>query len=356
MRSLLRRADVRALLSLALIGLIAFLAREHLHFIGEGWRALRHSDNRWIGLAVAALAISMIAQAEVMVVLLRSAGVKVKRSSVNWLGLAANSWSATFPGGPALSAAMIFREQLKWGATPVIASWYMLLSGALAGGGMAILAIGAVFFLGLTVKPMTLALSLLAMIGLAFLTNWVASNPDKVERWLVNRLRTYNTRRGKPADRFTDKVEGLSHQLSAVELPLSKLTAAISASLGNWIFEILCLLCCVYAVGATPPIAGVVLAFLTAKLVGQAQVTPGGLGPVDVALTSALVGFATLTSVQAFGAVIVFRMLSFVGLTLVGWIVFFATKMVNPKGADEKKTAETGRQTEKQEEPVGPAQ
>ena len=76
---------------------------------------------------------------------------------------------------------------------------------------------------------------------------------------------------------------------------------------------------------------------------------------MDVALTSALVGFGTLTSVQAFGAVIVFRMLSFVGLTLVGWIVFFATKMVNPKGSADDVAAETGRQEEKQEEPVGRA-
>ena len=106
MSSLWRRADVRALLSLALIGLIAFVAREHLHFIGEGWRELAHADKRWIALAVVALALSMVAQAEVMVVLLRSAGVKVKRTTVNWLGLAANSWSSTFPGGPALSAAM----------------------------------------------------------------------------------------------------------------------------------------------------------------------------------------------------------------------------------------------------------
>ena len=76
---------------------------------------------------------------------------------------------------------------------------------------------------------------------------------------------------------------------------------------------------------------------------------------MDVALTSALVGFGTLTSVQAFGAVIVFRMLSFVGLTLVGWIVFFATKMVNPRGNAEDAATETGRPQEKQEEPAGRA-
>ena len=184
MRDLWRRTEVRTLLCLALIAIIAFLAREHLHFIGDGWRELAHADKRWIGLAILALAASMVAQAEVMVVLLRSAGVKVKRISANSLGLAANAWSSTFPGGPALSAAMIFREQLKWGATPVIASWYMLLSGALAGGGMAILAIGAVFFLGLTVKPLTLAMSLIALVALAILSA-VITPPDVFSMILV---------------------------------------------------------------------------------------------------------------------------------------------------------------------------
>lgn len=330
MLSLLKRKDVRAFLALALIIAIAIIAREQMHFIGDGWRELRHSNVWWILAAVGALALTMMAQAEVMVILLRSAKVTVRRRTVNALGLAANSWSSTFPGGPALSAAMIFREQLKWGATPIIASWYMVLSGALAGGGMAILAIGSIFFLGLTVKPVTLAVSLVALIGLALATNWVAKNPQRVERWLLERLRRINLRRGKPERQNFDRLEGLADQLRTVKLSLPTFTAAISASLLNWIFEIICLLCCIYAVGGTPPIAGVTLSFLTAKLVGQAQVTPGGLGPVDVALTSTLVGFAAMTSTEAFAAVIVFRMLSFIGLTLVGWLVFFTAKLAKP--------------------------
>ena len=161
------------------------------------------------------------------------------------------------------------------------------------------------------------------------------------ENWLINVLRKFNRWRGKPVDRFTESIQGLGKQLSAVQLPLPKLTAAITASLGNWIFEILCLMACIFAIGAEPPVAGVVLSFLTAKLVGQAQVTPGGLGPVDLALTSTLVGFGAMASSQAFAAVIVFRMLSFIGLALVGWVVFFATKLANPR-AQEPEPATTG--------------
>lgn len=339
MMSFLKKPSVRAALALILIVAIGFIAREHLHFIGDGWRELEHANNKWISLAVLALALSMVAQAEVMVILMRSAGVKVKRLSANMLGLAANAWSATFPGGPALSAAMIFREQMKWGATPVIASWYMVLSGVLASGGMAILAIGSIFFLGLTVKPLTLALSVVGVIALAIATNWVATHPRQVENWLLSQVRRFNRWQRKPEDRFTEAILGLGQQLSAVKLPLPRLSAAIVASLLNWIFEILCLMACIFAIGAEPPVAGVILSFLTAKLAGQAQVTPGGLGPVDLALTSTLVGFGAMTSVQAFASVIVFRMLSFIGLALVGWIVFFVTKLANPRAAEATEPA-----------------
>lgn len=330
LHSISKTKRARSAFVLIVLAAILFFGRDHMHFIGEGWRELDKANNTYILIASVMVALSMVAQAEVMVVLLRSAGVRVKRGTANVLGLAANSWSSTFPGGPALSAAMIFREQLKWGATPVIASWYMVLSGALAGAGMALLALGAVFFHGLDVKPLTLTLSILGLVALAAGMNWVASHPRQVENWLIGRARAYNRWRKAPEDRFTDNIRGFGKQLSAVKLPLPKLGLAMFHSLMNWVLEILCLLACIAAVGSEPAVAGVVLSFLAAKLVGQAPITPGGLGTVDVALTTSLVGIGTMTSVQAFAAVIVFRMLSFIGLTIVGWIVYFGAKLAKP--------------------------
>lgn len=328
----LRSPLTRIAISLSVLAAIAFMAHRHFGFLENGWEELKAADNRWLLLAVVTVLLSMFAQAEVMVVLLRSAGIKVRRLSANVLGLVANAWSASLPGGPAISVAMIFREQLKWGATPVIASWYMVFSGLLSGAGMALLGIGSVFFLGLKkVDPLTLAVSLVVLVVLASLTNWAARNPKKVEDWLIARLRGFNRWRKKPEDRHVEQLAGFSEQLATVELPLPKLALAINWSLLNWILEIICLLACTYAVGAKAPIAGVVLSFISAKLVGQAQITPGGLGPVDIVLTSTLVAVAGLTSGQAFAAVIVFRMFSFVGLVGLGWIIFLVAKLPNPR-------------------------
>jgi uncharacterized membrane protein YbhN (UPF0104 family) len=285
------------------------------------------------------MALAMVAQAEVMVVLLRSAGVEGEAHlRQRPRALAANAWSATFPGGPAISAAMIFREQLKWGATPVIASWYMVLSGALSGAGMAILGFGSMFFVTADLHPYSMATTIVVLILLAFGANWVARHPDRVERWLQKVLAAFNRWRNAPEERWSDKVSGFADQLGAVELKPTKLGWSVILSLLNWVAEIFCLLFCVLAVGGEAPVAGVVLAFITAKLVGQAQVTPGGLGPVDAALTGMLVGVAQMGSGKAFAAVIVFRMISFVGLAIVGWLVFVWTFVLDSRPHGEGPT------------------
>jgi uncharacterized protein (TIRG00374 family) len=334
----LKDPRVRALLTLLVIGIVAFALRGHYHLFQDGWDAIKAANNWYITVAVVAMALAMLFQAEVMVVLLRSAGVAVKRTSANALGFAANAWSATFPGGPAISAAMIFREQLKWGATPVIASWYMVISGVLSGAGMAILGFGSMFFVTADLHPYSMATTIVVLILLAFGANWVARHPDRVERWLQKVLAAFNRWRNAPEDRWSDKVSGFADQLGAVELKPTKLGWSVILSLLNWVAEIFCLLFCVLAVGGEAPVAGVVLAFITAKLVGQAQVTPGGLGPVDAALTGMLVGVAQMGSGKAFAAVIVFRMISFVGLAIVGWLVFVWTFVLDSRPHGEGPT------------------
>lgn len=321
----MRDPRVRALLTLALLVVIGFAARGHYHLFADGWDAIKRANNWYVVAAAVAMLLAMVAQAEVMVVLLRSAGVTLKRSTANALGLSANAWSSTFPGGPAISAAMIFREQLKWGATPVIASWYMVLSGALSGAGMAILGFGAMFFLSADVHPYSMGFTLVILCLLAWGTNWVAKRPEKIETGLLRALRRFNRWRHAPVDRWNDKVTGFADQLSAVRMSPVRLLWSVALSMLNWVAEIFCLLFAVHAVGGTPPVAGVVLAFITAKLVGQAQITPGGLGPVDAALTGMLVGVAQMGSARAFAAVVVFRMISFLGLAILGWLVFLWT-------------------------------
>lgn len=353
----LKDPRVRALLTLAILAIILFLFRDHYHFLEEGWAEILQANNWYIAAAVVAMGLSMVAQAEVMVALLRPAGVPVKRTSANALGLSANAWSSSFPGGPAISAAMIFREQMKWGASGVVASWYLVISGLFSGASMAILGLGAVFFLQANVHVFSLTLSIVALVALTLAANWIARHPGKVEAALLKAAAWFNRKRKKPEERFHEWIRSLVTQLRAVDLSPKWLGYAMGTSLLNWVFELLCLFLCVLAIGADPRVAGVILAFITAKLIGQAQITPGGLGPVDIMLTTMLVGTGGLTSGQAFAAVIVFRMISFALLTIIGWLVFLWT-FVRAEEAEEaeKAGATNGKQEAQSGEAPGPAQ
>ncbi|MCZ9309613.1 lysylphosphatidylglycerol synthase transmembrane domain-containing protein [Corynebacterium uberis] len=321
-RRILANPWVRLGLSVVVLAIAGVLLGRNGELLTQGWHHLSTADPRWLAAAVVFMAATMISQAEVMVVLLRGADVPVRRSAANILGLAANAWSASLPGGPAVSAAMIFREQRRWGATQVVAGWYMLLSGVLAASGMAILGLLGVFFLGAHISLPTLVASLLGLGAAIGAINWAAHHPGHVLRLAQRVLARVNKLRHLPAHHGAHRLRERAEELATVRLSPARLATAMAWSLAKWVAEIGCLWACAISIGAQPTLAGITLAFLAAKLVGQAQITPGGLGPVDVALTSALVPFAAISAAHAVAAAIIFRLISFVGLTIVGWLVF----------------------------------
>lgn len=101
----------------------------------------------------------------------------------------------------------------------------------------------------------------------------------------------------------------------------SKLTEAVAATLGRWIFDFLVLVSAVLAVGASPDLWLLLLAFFTAQLLAQVAITPGGIGVVEAGLTGAL-AVAGLTGPQAAIATLAYRLFNY-GLMLpaglVGW-------------------------------------
>lgn len=318
LRALWARPGVRIGLSL-LILVVAVVALGHnTDLLEQGWAELRRANPWWLVVAVVFIGVTMCCQAEVMVVLLRGAGVAITHRGAIILGLAANAWSSSLPGGPAVSAAMIFREQKYWGAGKVVAGWYMLVSGILAAAGMAILGVIGVFFLGAYINPWSLVTSLVTVALALGAINWIGQHLEVLERPLMALAR----RLRQDEARARSLLIRVGAQLQVVRLHPARLLGATCWAVGKWVAEICCLWACALAVGSQPSLAGITLSFLVAKLVGQAQITPGGLGPVDVALTSALVPLAGISGAQAIACAIIFRLISFIGLAAVGWLVF----------------------------------
>lgn len=322
MTAWLARPWVRILGILGVFGILALILSQQTDLVTDGIDAVLTANYSYTALAVLLTALTMCTQAESMVVLLRAAGVSVKRFPSNMLGLVANAWSASLPGGPAISAGLVFREQVRWGATPVIASWYLVVSGVLAAAAMAILGLAAVPFLGADLDLSALGGALVAVAAILALFRWISRNPWALVRIIKSAARWWNRRTGHSPNRWSASIDNVAVQVRTVRISSRATGWALLLAAAKWVWEAAALWACLMAVDARPGIGGVMLAFLAAKLIGQAQITPGGLGPVDVALMSTLVPLAAVPAAEAAAATLIFRIITFVGLTAVGWVVF----------------------------------
>ena len=104
------------------------------------------------------------------------------------------------------------------------------------------------------------------------------------------------------------------------------------AALLNWLFDIACLAACCVAVGANGmTISLVLLAYAAATAASSAAFLPGGLGLVDGALLAALVA-GGVPSKPALAAVLLYRLISFVGVAATGWLAWL---WLHTHGIDE---------------------
>ena len=173
--------------------------------LAKAWTSLFQANWWWLLAAVLAAAASMHSFAQIQRTLLRSAGVHVKQVRSEAAFYAANSLSTTLPGGPVLSATFLLRQQRIWGASTVVASWQLVMSGVLQAVGLALLGLGGAFFLGAKNNPFSLLFTLGGFIALLLLAQAVASRPELIEgigtpRAVVGQLGSRQAGRHRPGE------------------------------------------------------------------------------------------------------------------------------------------------------------
>jgi uncharacterized protein (TIRG00374 family) len=290
--------------------------------LAKAWKSLYSANWWWVLAGVVAAMASMHSFAQIQRTLLRSAGVTVKQWRSEAAFYAGNSLSTTLPGGPVLSATFIYRQQRIWGASPVVASWQLVMSGALQVVGLALLGLGGAFLLGASKNPLSLIFSLGGFIALILLAQAVATRPELIDGIGVRVLSWFNSVRGKPSDTGLDKWRETLSQLESVSLSRRELGVAFGWSLFNWIADVGCLLAACYATGGHPSLAGVTVAYAAARAVGSIPLMPGGLLVVEAVLVPGLVS-SGMTLASSISAMLIYRLISWIFIAAIGWVVFF---------------------------------
>ncbi|BBZ65366.1 membrane protein [Mycolicibacterium insubricum] len=304
---------------LVVLAVEATLVRDQL---SQAWHSLVDANPAWVLAAVVAAMCSMHSFAQIQRELLRSAGVRVRQWRSEAAFYAGNALSTTLPGGPVLSATFVYRQQRMWGASPLVASWQLVMSGALQVVGLAVLGLAGAVMLGAKNNPFSLLFTVGGFILLLLFAQAVASRPELLDGIGVKVLAWFNQLRGKPADTWVDRWREILRQLEAVKLGRRQLGVAFGWSMFNWIADVTCLLFAAYAAGGHPSLGGVIVAYAAARAVGAIPLMPGGLLVVEAVLVPGLVS-SGMTLPDAISAMLIYRLVSWIFISSIGWVVFF---------------------------------
>ncbi|BBX75366.1 UPF0104 family protein [Mycobacterium shinjukuense] len=308
--------------------------------LAKAWTSLWHANWWWLVAATLTAAASMHSFAQIQRTLLKSAGVHVKQLRSEAAFYAANSLSTTLPGGPVLSATFLLRQQRLWGASTVVASWQLVMSGVLQAVGLALLGLGGAFFLGAKNNPFSLLFTLGGFVALLLLAQAVASRPELIEGIGRRVLSWVNSVRGRAAETGLERWRQTLIQLESVSLGRRDLGVAFSWSLFNWIADVACLGFAAYAAGDHASVAGLTVAYAAARAVGTIPLMPGGLLVVEAVLVPGLVS-AGMALPNAISAMLIYRLISWLFIAAIGWAVFFVmfrTESISDSDNDDPPT------------------
>jgi len=243
--------------------------------------------------------------------------------------LAGNAFSRVVPGGAAAGVALQMRMLMTAGIDTTTAASSLTV--------VSLLTTGTVFALPVLAIPAMIAgtpvrgpLLTAVILGLGFFVVlmgvgvWLLRS-DKPLHAIGRAVQAVRNRAMRHHTPVHDLPERLILERVMVKRTLGERKRdALLATIGRSLFDYFALLAALAAVGAHPNPSLVLLAFVTASVLGMIPITPGGLGFVEAGLTATLT-LAGIPAAQAILATGAYRLASFwlpLPAGLVGWIAF----------------------------------
>ncbi len=234
---------------------------------------------------------------------------------VIWSQLAGNAFARVVPGGGAAGAALQYRYLNRAGTPTGIAVTGLTASNVLV---FAVLLALPVFAVPSLLSGVSADASLIraAVGGLVLLVVMFAvgvvllafDRPLEIVGEVVQRIRNRMRRRRPPRTdipaRLLEERELILHVMGR------RWWEALLAAIGRWLLDYATLLAALAAIGARPAPALILLAFVTAQILAQIPLTPGGLGFVEAGLTGTL-ALAGVTGGGAVLTTLAYRLVSY---------------------------------------------
>ena len=317
----------------AAVGLLAVAVLAERPLLGESIHSFTHLRYLPLFWAVVADIGSMISLALLERRILILAGHRLSVGRAVAIAYASNAMAQSLPiVGSGAATAFTYRRMVSHGAEPTLAGWTLTLAGITSNiAFVVIISIGGLVSgntLAMVAGGLGLALSAL-VIAVAMIAVRRAPVRERVGRaavWVLSRVQRVIHR---PAGDAAGIVGAMMADLTAFHLHRRDALHVVGSAFRNWAFDLLCLAFSIKAAGAQVPWWGIVLAWAAGSGGASLNLTPGGLGVVEVALTGALVALG-VPSTQALAAVLVYRGITFWLAIVIGWPIYWRLSREHP--------------------------
>ncbi|GAA1831100.1 hypothetical protein GCM10009836_06320 [Pseudonocardia ailaonensis] len=323
-------------LVLAALGYIGWQLPDMIGAVREAGPVLAAMDPGWIALAVVLAVVALVAYGEMHRMLLAIGGSPVPARTVQAITFAENAISNTVPvvGGAGALAYSLTRLRSR-GVDGARASWAVFLPGVLS---TVVLIVGGVLIVGAAGWfPIWLAVVAAAAVALGAMGFWSVLTHAAVLRRIL--LVAVHVGRRVPGlcrpcrGSWAADPEGMATSLAARigilrPSPL-QWVALVGVALVSWAGDYIALHAVGEAMGLSVPWTALALGFLAVQLSIALQVLPGGAGLAETGLLGVLLA-AGAPPAPAAATVLMYRLITWLGLSVAGWIVYAAQVHLTP--------------------------
>lgn len=322
---------LRWVLSLGLLGVAVYVLSGHTSELSGFYQILGHLRWWWVLPALAAEGASFAAFTAVEYQLLRAGGLRPPVWPLGAITFASQAITNSLLGGQAIATVYGFRWFRRFGADDALALW--ALAGTLVTAGLSLTLVAAVGMVLALEQGATLdlipvvvgALAVMVAFGALFLyERWLAVSAN----WA---LRTSHRLIGRPRGDLETTIATLVARITAVRLGWRRVLVIVGWGAANWLADCACFAISFLVVGAGIPWKGLLLAYGAGQLAANLPITPGGLGAVEGSITIALVYFGG-AQVAAIDAVLIYRLISFWLVLVVGWAAWSGMALAVRRG------------------------
>jgi putative heme transporter len=311
--------------AVACVVLLGMAVHAEASMIAQSLRSFAHLRWRPAALAVAAETASMVALGLMERRILILAGLRLPVARSVAIAYASNALSASLSViGSGAATAFTYRRLVSQGATPALAGWALVLAGAVSNAAFVlIVSIGAVVSGNLAAiwaggAGILLTFAVIGVAALAIRRPGARERVSKAAIWTLGRVQHLVRR---PAGDAAAIVADVTAGLAAFRPNRGDVIRAVVSAVRNWTFDLLCLVFSLKAAGVQVPWWGIILAWAAGTGGATLNLTPGGLGVVEAALTGALVALG-VPGAPALTAVLVYRAITFWLAIAVGWAIY----------------------------------